>query len=406
MSTVEGYARVLLSRWIPPYYELKMLFIVWLCFDDGADKLFRRAGHFWNRIKYLLGLHRRGERTKLASLGDCGQLLEFIDASSRKTRFTRYYASSGVEESVIESGSPDFLTGWSRELEDLCILYAFVNEHLDDVRSKFGAEPWWSQIEEESLECRSFDPRFVSVALVRASGLPRLSRIGGDGVDPYAVVSIEPFFGKPYGHVRSKTKFGSAAPVWNEGLELRLQGGAMDHAGMYQNRTWREASLVISIQDEDGAWLSCFLDVAFALGSAFLFGALFFAFVFTPYCWDEFDEQVYLKLFFNENAFVSGFIDVTAELSAFVTKVMRMGDGRVDSAPLLTWVTFLVLIGLLQKSWRSFQKKDGMVGSVRVPLRDLQDRQEHFITDELLYDCLADKDKRGVLTFAVRLLEE
>jgi len=422
LSSIEGYAKVILSQNFPPYFYAKCLFVAWLLFNDGAEKIYRRLiRRILRDYKYILDVLRLSHGHMGASqIKACNQnnFLETIDEKIPSKPFAKYYDPS--VKMPLSSPSQIYYTGWSHQLDDLSVFYSHIDANKESLENIFDKYEWWSDLEESLLDWKSFNPRYLQITLLSADNLPDLDKY--EVTDPYAVFTIrqpkEPK--KPssttFRKIRSTTKFNTLSPVWNESFEIRLMGGTLDEStGYYRSRIIEQDSkLDISFYDEDGHYISLFLRLANLFLTLLLPCLLFMAFFDFPYI----TTQEYLDTVLeNKNStLLFDMCDIGQQIDAQIIAFMRMDDGRISTVPLVSFLSAIILLELLQRWWQQNTKKDELIGQISIDLKDLMDQKEHLFTQQPLFlPCKGksedqvkqeeNEQNRGEITFAARLSE-
>ena len=414
MFLEQTFARVLLSKF-PFYYQVKLAFIVWLIFFDGAATVYR-----WLRMRIsqwsplLTGmLDNRKEsaaRLKLNSMISTGgtlitdqiDLLEWELKRSFKKRNAILFSQSSETECFWEYDYTDTKRGMNQaslvaeeqlyQISKWLISSEGIQKMEDVLNSKKVAF-----LLERAVTVISFEPKLLNIHLISTTPgeggkLPVMDQNGkADCYVKFALVSerefslqncteeqhVEGSYMNRTGMaklrylnqtVTSRTAYRTIEPEWNEILEMPIKGG-MGEDGTYRNYDIKDTILIVEAWDADcekwGIALEVFLFLGcvliFVLVVAYIIGAIDFFF----------DEKLSAEQWWWKATIIASTLYVAVGM-------------------LLSWMMSVVL-----------KADDDFIGISAVPLEILTDQRGHSLILKLRKLGVA----RGSLRVKLRLSE-
>ena len=197
---------MLLSNFLPLYFQIKCLFVAWLVFDHGAEKLFRyleTSLSSFNSINAYCSMI--GELESLPP-----DLLRLADTHVEGCDYKTYIKSGDPQLTASLSGfsitalvhwvtlywrivtkhmarkgadGSSFLTGWTTPAEDMAKLYEWLSsdefkdlvKRNDEIKTE-DYDKWFGNgnLEKQIADFRSFQPRLASRPLLATISLPSL----------------------------------------------------------------------------------------------------------------------------------------------------------------------------------------------------------------------------------------
>ncbi len=416
----QTFARVILSRF-PFYYQLKLIFVVWLLLFDGAAtvyRMIRRQLSQW--LPTLIGiLYDRNQSTaqnKLDSIRSIGgrfiddqiSLLEWELKRNLTRRSSVLFSYSTATESYWEYDysetkcSTNQTSLAAEERLHRISKWLLSAEGLQKMEDFFDSNTV-AMLLEQAAAVIAFQPKFLNIHLISTKSgaegkLPTMDPNGkADCYVKFALVpddSIHLQNGTSRQHVGIKrerrhsinlsgtTKLGylnnsaisriayrTLEPKWNQMLELPIKGGMLDNDGNYRSHGTKDTILLVEAWDADcGKWGIAF-EILRVLGCAlicvlvvsYVLGAI--DFLFRPTLSD--DEWLRKK--------------------TVVASTLSLAFGII-----LSWVMSVVV-----------RADDEFIGKSAVPLEILTDQREH----SLMLKLRDARKSRGILRVKLRLSE-
>jgi len=271
-------ARVILSSF-PYYYQVKLLILIWLIWQNGAETCYRKLRRFLESRVSLFSeeeARRVLERMRMIEKVVVRRNLPWLGLRTKsvwKTDDWDYDHEGGNNMSRIT-------TDPSHELYELSkfILSREGVQKLGECKNISTMEKM--HLVEHAASVVSFQPRFLRVHVVGTADGPRgeLPVMDTNGLaDPYVVCRLVPKSRKPYPTYGASTKVlhNTLTPYWNEDLEINLRGGVIDNDGFFRcEDDIQSTQLELIVRDADiGVWkcmyyLFRFLSINLVLGTA------------------------------------------------------------------------------------------------------------------------------------------
>lgn len=317
-------ARVLLSKF-PLYYQTKLVLIVWLMFFDGATIVYRKlrmklahhSSYFAGVIFHRNKLMAQNQLDAMISIG--GRLI--IDQVTLLERAVKKNLAQRNSSILMAPFPVEFETETAWEYDYTEHEKAGISRTVLDTEEKLHQISKWisssdgmhemenkltsssiTLLLERAAPIISFHPKFLHILLISTKNdnegkLPVMDCNGA--ADCYVKFSLVSNIERDtnnstkniFGIKRLKSKDQSTSssiayrtlePVWNEVLEIPINGGELDSDGKYRNHDSNDKLLLVEAWDADcGKWglaLEVFqfllFVLAFAVISAYLTGAI------------------------------------------------------------------------------------------------------------------------------------
>jgi TB2/DP1, HVA22 family/C2 domain len=300
--------QVILSTF-PFYYEIKLLVLIWLMFFGGATYIYRRLRRKLANVSTYFEnlLNHRGKETAqrhLDILIEIGGtvITKQVAMFEKNARQNPGRRSSAIvikrvdthDNTSWEYDYADILNGTpaidSDAAETLYVLSKWLlsSEGFLEMEKQNISRDVMAMLLERAAALVSFHPRYLNIHLIGTKpgdegDLPAMDRDGK--ADCYVKFYIRSGKQQSNGEgvpsknqhvqvVTSSIVCNKCNPVWNEKLELLVNGGNIDSDGNYRDRAAREAFVVAEAWDADvGKWgigLG-FFQISMLLTSASLF---------------------------------------------------------------------------------------------------------------------------------------
>jgi hypothetical protein len=414
MFLEQTFARVLLSKF-PFYYQVKLVFIVWLMFFDGAATVYR-----WLRMRMLqcspllTGMldNRNQSAARIAMnsiiskggtlITDQIALLEWELKRNFKKRNAILFSYSSETECFWEYDYTDTKRGMNQtslvaeeQLYQISkwLLSSEGMQKMEDVLNINTV----ALLLERAAKVISFQPKILNIHLISTKPgvggkLPVMDRNGkADCYVKFALVSEKEFSLRSCSEkqhvegsymnrtgmaklrylnqtVTSRIAYRTIEPEWNQILEMPIKGG-MGKDGTYRNYDIKDTILLVEAWDADCEKWGIALEVFLFLGCvlicvlvvAYVLGAIDFVF----------NEKLSTEQWWWKATIIASMIYVAVGI-------------------LLSWMMYVVL-----------KADDDFIGISAVPLEILTDRRGHSLILKLRKTGAA----RGSLRVKLRLLE-
>eukprot|EP00531_Pseudo-nitzschia_arenysensis_P014169 CAMPEP_0116154802 /NCGR_PEP_ID=MMETSP0329-20121206/21972_1 /TAXON_ID=697910 /ORGANISM="Pseudo-nitzschia arenysensis, Strain B593" /LENGTH=651 /DNA_ID=CAMNT_0003651801 /DNA_START=30 /DNA_END=1984 /DNA_ORIENTATION=+ len=403
------------------YYQLKLIFIVWLMFFDGAAtvyRMIRRRLSQWlpTLIGMLYDRNQSAAQNKLDSIRSVGgrfiddqiALLEWELKRNLRRRSSVLFSYSAATESYWEYDysetkcSTNQTSLAAEERLHRISKWLLSSEGLQKMEDIFNSNTV-AMLLEQAAAVISFQPKFLNIHLIStkpgAEGkLPIMDPNGkADCYVKFALVpnnSIHLQNGTSRQHIGikrerrhsinlsgttklnyldnsaiSRIAYRTLEPKWNQMLELPIKGGMLDNEGNYRSHDTKDTILLVEAWDADcGKW-GIALEIFRVFGCAFvcilvvsyMLGAI--DFLFSPTLSD--DQWLWKK--------------------TIITTALSLTFGIT-----LSWVMSVLV-----------RADDEFIGKSAVPLEILSDQREH----SLMLKLRDARKSRGILRVKLRLSE-
>ena len=420
MLLEQTFALVILSKF-PLYYQLKLMFIVWLMLFDGAATVYRwirrrvsQWSHLFTGISY--NSNQISAQNKLDTIINIGgtvikdqvTLLEWELKHNFKRRTSSVFTYSSETDSFWEydyAGSKCHMNQTSLVAEERLhriSKWLLSSTGLQKIEDMLSSNTVAILLERAAAEI-SFQPKFLNIHLISTTPGPggRLPVMDANGkADCYVTFILvsnednvlqnctarqqngcngESSFINLTGMtklryylnhtVTSRVAYRTLEPKWNQILEVPIKGGICDNDGSYRSHDIKDTILLVEAWDADCEKWGIALEVFWVLGLS-LICALLVSYVLGA-----------IDFLFNES--------LSAEQWWWKTLIILL-TLFIAVGMILCWIMSVVL-----------GADDDFIGKSAVPLEILTDQREH----SLLLKLRNTEDARGILRVKLRLSE-